>query len=151
MLIAVVSVFLVVGCKKEEAKAPPKPATPATPTPPPIATPKGTRGPNSDKTDILGKWNAKGTDELQFEFTPTNLTIRKDAGLKDVTTVQYTLRNELSPSQIDWGTGTGAGYGLYTLEGDQLWIDYNLGSPELRPKRPGKSPTANQIEFRRVK
>ncbi|QOV91133.1 hypothetical protein [Humisphaera borealis] len=113
---------------------------------------KGTRGPNSDKTAILDKWNAtKGADAMQFEFTPTNLTIRQGPGLKDAKTVQYTMRNELSPSQLDWGTAADGGFGLYALDGDNLYIDYLTGGPENRPKKLGKPTTAKQLEFQRVK
>lgn len=149
--IACLLALCMVGCKKEEAQAPaPKPAAAPTPSPAPAPTlPKGVRGPNSDKHDIIGKWNAtRGADSLQFEFTPTDLTIRKGSEVK---TVEYTLRNELSPSQLDWGTADDGGFGLYALDGNNLYIDYQTGGPDKRPKKLGKPTTAIQLEFQRVK
>lgn len=150
MLVAVLALFVGVGCKNEEAKKPvTKPAAPVarTPEPSPVA-PKGTRGPNSDKQDILGKWEAKGAEPMQFEFTPTDLKIRKGSEVK---TFQYTLRNELSPSQLDWGTAADGGFGLYALDGNNLYIDYKTGGPDKRPKKIGKPTDARQLEFQRVK
>jgi len=150
MLAAALALLLGTGCKNEEAKKPPqtKPAAPVTKAPEPASvSPKGTRGPNSDKQDILGKWDAKGPEAMQFEFTPTNLTIRKGS---DVKSYPYTLRNELSPSQLDWGTAADGGFGLYALDGKNLYIDYKTGGPDNRPRKIGKPTDAKQLEFQRA-
>lgn len=139
------------GCKNETTTSATKPAAnPAeSPSPTPSPTPaKGVRGPNSDKQDILGKWDAKGADAMQFEFTPTDLKISKGS---DVKTYAYTLRNELSPSQMDWGTATDGGFGLYALDGNSLFIDYKTGGPDNRPRKLGKPTDAKQLEFQRAK